>query len=818
MAGKDIALGVVIGGVVSATFGRALNVVGKSIDDLKQKGDKAKIWQNVISETMRLQKEFRAAHLAGSAAADGIRTKIEKNQDALKAAGFAVDKLADNYTRLGRIVRGIDLQLKGRESIKAGKEQLVESMRIGAVSAVPVKVAADFQAIIRDIAIKGGFANTAQERDVATGVRTSADKNGISRDELASAINQLVSGGMDAKEAINYADVIAKFSIGQGSTPEETAKMIRAISQNAQIKDAAGMNKALEAIAYLGQAGNFESPDMAKAFPGLLAEMQKLGIVGQESVTQLGAMLQVQMKVTGSADEAANNLKNWMSKIGSEDTKKNYEKAGIDYEQSMKTNIAQGWSTLEASLAIAKDYVERIDPKKAEELKKFAASMDQVSDPAKRQAQIAAFEEVMKTGDLFSDMQVKAALTAYMQNSDLYAKLKREAAESNGLLEKNLNERRETSKRKWAEVGNAINDALETVGDALRPVTDRVADAVAGVTRFSTGLAKMNPTVTTTVATVAAAFLGLRTLGAAWKIGKGAFDIARGTIMARGAGKLGGLASILTGKAGEVAGKAADVLGGAGVQRVFVVNMPGSGFGGGLDLPSGADGGKPGTKPSPGKPQGRWAAMKAGATGLLGKAAPYAGKIGGGLAVAGAVYSAVDTFRNAKTDQEKAEGYGGAAGGLAGGLAGAKAGAVFGALAGPVGIAIGGIAGGVLGSILGDKAGSWLGGKIAEPKLAAPALSAPKLAVEKLAAPAEKPAAPAEKLAAPALSAPKLAVEKPAAAPQQLTFSPTIQVTVQGDVKDPRQLANELMPHLRRMFEQFQSQSARGAMFDPAHA
>ena len=776
MAGKDIALGVVIGGVVSATFGRALNVVGKSIDDLKQKGDKAKIWQNVISETMRLQQEFRAAHLAGSAAADGIRAKIEKNQDALKAAGFAVDKLADNYTRLGRIVRGIDLQLKGRESIEAGKEQLGESMRIGAVSAVPVKVAADFQAIIRDIAIKGGFANTAQERDVATGVRTSADKNGISRDELAGAINQLVSGGMDAKEAINYADVIAKFSIGQGSTTEETAKMIRAISQNAQIKDAAGMNKALEAIAYLGQAGNFESPDMAKAFPGLLAEMQKLGIVGQESVTQLGAMLQVQMKVTGSADEAANNLKNWFSKIGSDETKKNYEKAGIDYEQSMKTNIAQGWSTLEASLAIAKDYVERIDPKKAEELKKFAASMDQVSDPAKRQAQIAAFEEVMKTGDLFNDMQVKAALTAYMQNSDLYAKLKREAAESNGLLEKNLNERRETSKRKWAEVGNAINDALETVGDAMRPVTDRVADAVAGVTRFSTGLAKMNPTVTTTVATVAAAFLGLRTLGAAWKIGKGAFDIARGTIMARGAGKLGGLASILPGKAGEVAGKAADVLGGA-------------------DVPGGT-GGKPGAGGA--KAGGRLARLKDGAMALGGRLAPYATKIGSGLAVAGAAYQVYDTAKNAKTTEEKAAGYGGAAGGLAGGLAGAKLGAMAGAFGGPIGIAVGGILGGILGSVAGDKLGGWAGGKLA----------------------AEKPAAPTEvaKAAAPALSAPKLAAEKPAAAPQQLTFSPTIQVTVQGDVKDPRQLANELMPHLRRMFEQFQSQSARGAMFDPAHA
>ncbi len=67
---------------------------------MKRKGDKAKIWQNVIGETMKLQQEFRAAHLSGSAAADGIRAKIEKNQAAIKAAGFAVDKLADNYTPL----------------------------------------------------------------------------------------------------------------------------------------------------------------------------------------------------------------------------------------------------------------------------------------------------------------------------------------------------------------------------------------------------------------------------------------------------------------------------------------------------------------------------------------------------------------------------------------------------------------------------------------------------------------------------------------------------------------------------------------------
>ena len=50
---------------------------------------------------------------------------------------------------------------------------------------------------------------------------------------------------------------------------------------------------------------------------------EKIGITGPEAVTSLGAMLQVQMKTVGSPDEAANNLKNWFSKIGAEDTKKN---------------------------------------------------------------------------------------------------------------------------------------------------------------------------------------------------------------------------------------------------------------------------------------------------------------------------------------------------------------------------------------------------------------------------------------------------------------------------------------------------------------
>jgi hypothetical protein len=51
-----------------------------------------------------------------------------------------------------------------------------------------------------------------------------------------------------------------------------------------------------------------------------------------------------------------------------------------------------------------------------------------------------------------------------------------------------------------------------------------------------------------------------------------------------------------------------------------------------------------------------------------------------------------------------------------------------------------------------------------------------------------------------------------------MTFSPNVQITVHGDVKEPRKLAEELMPHLKRLFDNFAQKTARGDIFDEAHA
>ncbi|MCR1769114.1 phage tail tape measure protein [Burkholderia glumae] len=806
---KDIALGIVIGGAVSATFGKAITDTTSKIDGMKKRANEARLWQRQIGETVRLQEEFRRLHAAGDSAADGIRRKLDSNLKSLRDAGVEVSKLDRAYAQLGRTARGLDLKAAGFERMEAGKEAgrgvIGDAVKLSAAVAVPATIAANYQAIIRDISIKAGIARTQQEAAMGVRIRKDAADNGIGRNELADAINQMVAGGMDLDRALNFGPLVAKFAIGQGATTVETAKMIQALQQNAEIVDPRQMSKALEAIAYLGKEGSFESVDMARWFPVLLAEMKKIGITGQDSVTQLGAMLQVQMKTAGGADEAANNLKNWFSKIGSGETERNYAKAGVDYQAKMREAIGKGWSTLEASFVLARAYIERVDPERAKQLAGAAKQFNAEMDPAKRQAQMDAFAETMKTGDLFNDMQVKAALTAYMQNADLYNELKTNAQKASGEIQKDLEARRETSKQIWSEVGQQWDDAMRSIGDALRPVTDLAGKAAKGLGGTVREAADKAPGVTAAVVGVAGAAVAYRGAKALWNIGRGVFDIARGTVLGRGGGRSG----VRGGGKGGAAGRALDALAGSagGVQRVFVVNMPGGagglGRGGLADVPeSGSKGRAGGGGAARGGRIGR--ALRAGRS-LFGKVAPYAGKI----ALAGTVlkvgFAAKDAYAVAsstETRERKATQFAGIAGSLAGGFAGAKIGALVGAFGGPIGAAVGGVIGGAIGTFAGDKALSAIARKVFEHKSSEPPVSAEAVAKAAVAGAGDR-----------ATPRAGLRVE------QTNTFAPVFHVRVESNEADAAEkFLARVSPTLTRMMAEQQRKTTNfSAMFDAPH-
>ncbi|MBI6794895.1 phage tail tape measure protein [Pseudomonas syringae] len=909
---NNLALGLVIGGAVSPTVGAAFNTVENRIKKLEQRGNQAKVLRNTIGETMRLRDEWKKAHDSGAASASGLLRKLENNLDILRKQGVQVGKLRQEYQSLDRVARSMDLKVKGHQQIEQGKAGLKSGIGtaiagVGAL-AVPTKISADYQAIIRDIAIKAGVANKPQEAELTTSVIKTSQDTGMARNDVADLVNKLVGAGMSLDKALSYAPVAAKFAVGQGASGTDTANMIQALQQNAKITDPKVMEKALEAVAMQGQAGSFEASDMAKWFPQLLAGMGKLGVTGMDSVSQLGAMLQVQMKTAGGSDEAANNLKNWMEKIGSPDVVKSYKDVGIDYQGSLNTGIQKGMSTLESSFALAQRYIEKTDPEKAKKMKDATAKISKEADPAKAKEMLDSLEQALRTGDLFADMQVKAALTAYTQNRALYEQLKKDSQNASGILDKNLAERRGASSQIWAETFQAVNDSMRSIGDAIRPVTDAVAKGITATAKEFTALSDTSKPVVLAIASIGTGLLALKSAAGVFKIGKGLLNIGRGSLGGnpnkvqkvyvtnsgdkddKSEGKVGAVKGLLEtglkafkskdktkvkgkdkadadGKSGaddadddaEESGKTGfdpvdtglkilDLFGEGGndsdgakggsssePQKVFVVNA--SAFGGGSDAPgdqrrsrrsrrrggAGGAGGRragpprPPVPPAPPVPAGRLARL-AGAAGKLGGVA----KMVPGAKFLDAGMLALDTYQNAETQDEKAEGYGGAAGGLAGALAGGAAGAAIGSIVPVIGTAIGGAVGAFLGGMGGQDIGGFLGkalfgsdekteaiaGKTGDAKPSA----APGDVVKAMAAVAPAP------LALPAVvKAAEQSKPEPTKVDQQFTFSPNMPVNVQGDVKDPAQLAREIAPYLQRQFEEFSRQAAARQLFDAPH-
>ena len=857
MANK-MALGLVIGGAVSSTVGAAFKDVESRVKKLTEQGKKARVLQSTIGETMRLRDEWVKAHAAGDRGATALGKRLEKNLGVLRQEGVEVSRLAKEYDRLGRAGRSAELKAKGFGQIDQGKQQVRAGVARGVVAtgmvAVTAKVSADYQAIIRDIAIKAGVARSAQEADMSRSIIATSNDIGMGRNEVADVVNELVGAGMELKQAMEFAPVAAKFVVGQGSSGVDTAKMIQALQSNANITDPKVLEKALEAVAFQGQAGSFEASDMARWFPQLLAGMQKQGITGMDAVTQLGSMLQVQMKTAGTADEAANNLKNWIEKIGSGEVVKAYSKAGIDYQGSLNTGIQGGQSTLEASFALAKRYIEATDPKKAAKMAEATAQISKEADPEKAKAMLSSLEQALRTGDIFADMQVKSALTAYVQNKALYEQLKNDAASASGILDKNLAERRDTSSQKWAEMFQAGNDAMRSVGDAIRPVTDAVATGLTTVVKGITKLSDESPklvmglTVLATGASVVTSLLG------ALKIGRGLLNLARGGLGGGGGAGRAGVQSVFVTNAkdalgggdddGDGKGDAVKSLVSAGLnalmgrkddggegegaadtkldpvetglklldvireakgggdeggpehtQKVFVVNAREIGGGG---PGGGGRGGRRSRRRGPPRPPvpppppvpPRFGTRLIGAVDRMGKALPAGSVLEAGI-------KAFDTYTTAKTAEEKAEGYGGAAGGLAGSVAGAAAGAAIGSVVPIIGTAVGGLVGAFLGGMGGDTVGGMFG-KTSFAKSLFGNDAEPGDVVRSMSAKAGSSQAPSPLMLK--------SETKPAPVDQTFTFAPHMPITVQGDVKDPADLMRQLQPMMQGQLNDFARQ------------
>lgn len=198
MANK-IALGLVIGGAVSSTVGAAFKDVTGRIKRLEAEGNKARVLQRTIGDTIRLRDEWKKAHDSGSEGASKLLGRLNSNLDSLKKQGIEVGRLEKAYRSMGQTANKAELKARGHQQLDAGKNGMKSTVGAAVVGvgmlAVPTKVSADFGAIVRDIAIKAGIANKPQEKEMSRKIIDTSRDTGMARNDVADVVNQLVSAG-----------------------------------------------------------------------------------------------------------------------------------------------------------------------------------------------------------------------------------------------------------------------------------------------------------------------------------------------------------------------------------------------------------------------------------------------------------------------------------------------------------------------------------------------------------------------------------------------------------------------------------------------
>lgn len=853
MASK-LALGLVIGGAVSSTVGAAFKTVEGRFKKLEEQGNKAKVLKNTIGETMRLRDEWKKAHDTGAASADGLLRKLEGNLSALQKQGIQVHKLRQEYQALGKVARGAELKALGYTQIQQGKEGLKSGIGqavagVGMV-AIPTKISGDYQAQIRQMALWAHTAGTDAEKQMADKISEVAAKKGMGQQALAKAVGGLIEKGIEWEESVDYSPLIADLVDGQGMEAETIATLFSAFKEAGVKKEE--MGAMLGQVAAAGDIGAFGPKDMAKYMPSLLGTIKTLGMEGPEAVRFLGASLQSQYKQTQDAAAAATNMDNLLSAIISSTSQDRFAKEGIDLVGSLAENTRNGKADnpVDAFIKLSDVLLKRRAPSRAKEVEALKKRIRESSDGSAEEAQaMASLLESAGLVGIVSDKSASAGLLAQIKYGRTIKEDMTTIKETDGQakIEQDANKARETSNAKWSMVKSSMEASMTRIGDALRPLTDGVADGLAKVGYALAGLADKYPTVIAGFTAVAAGLSALGLAVNAFKIGKGMLNVARGSLM--------GNPNV--------------------IQRVFVTNAGGLGGGGGdYDLDGGKDkkGGKGGRAGSTGRlgrvgqalrnvfsrrGVGRVAkgAASIGSTALKGIGSLFKGlapaiKGVGLLSVLGSGLKVADTYQNAKTRDEKAEGYGGAAEGLAGSLVGAKMGLAAGAALGSVvpglgtaiGGAIGAAIGGTVGYFGGDALGSYAGKAMfgSDDSLKRMPAAGPLMMVNagkdippvlgdlaKSFKTGQTPPVMGQVVRSMGSAAPSVAVPAMLKAPepakqvpkvdQQFAFSPNLQVTVQGDVKDPAQLAREVEPYMRRMFDEYSRQAAARQLSDEPH-
>lgn len=255
------------------------------------------------------------------------------------------------------------------------------------------------------------------------------------RPDIIEGLSVLVASGVDPTKALDYMNVIGKTATAEQASIVDISKTAFSVTDNLKVP-VYQLAKTMDILAQSGKEGRFELKDMAGEFPGLTASASMLGMKGVSAVAQLGAALQIAMKGSKDASEAANNLQNFMQKLSAPQTMKNFSELGVNIKDVLTNAVAQGKDPiLEVMKTIQK--VTGGDP--------------------------------FKLSQIFQDMQVLNFIKPMMQNLKEYERIKASALSANGVVDSDYQNMMKTTLEQWNQLKiNMMEIVLPNLAEPLK--------------------------------------------------------------------------------------------------------------------------------------------------------------------------------------------------------------------------------------------------------------------------------------------------------------------------------------------------------------
>ncbi|WP_417436599.1 phage tail tape measure protein [Hoeflea sp.] len=346
----------------------------------------------------------------------------------------------------------------------------------------PINQAAAFQQQLLDIAGTANLAGDAAFDFVDQAKSKFEDLAllvGQYSDTIATGAGQMIAAGVNEDLVDASIGSIGRAATAANAEFSDMAAVATSLLQTLKLP-AAGLDDALGGLVAAGKEGAFELKDMARYFPTLTSQMAKFGVTGREAVNFLGSALQIARKGTADPAEAANNLKNFLSKILAPQTIKKFAEAGVDIEAVMRDAATKGINPVEAVMQkIVK--LSGVSGSEIEKLMKTAKDngLEGADALGHVREQLEKIHGAGALGDLFQDIQVMDFLIPFLGNVDEYKRIKDEVAKATGAIidedfethMKGLNRQlitfKEIGKQGVREVGLAFGAWLPMINENL---------------------------------------------------------------------------------------------------------------------------------------------------------------------------------------------------------------------------------------------------------------------------------------------------------------------------------------------------------------